>query len=269
MGSDFRQEGGIAIYSLNIRSIGRSTHAARTASAHVRYITRPEARPVILAERMPKNRQAAQTWLNGEERSDRKNARVADKLTIALPRELDADQRRQLVQRFANLITKDRASWFAAIHQIGADAHNPHVHLLVRDRDITTGKRVFGLSERGSCERVRSLWQDVCNTALQDAAQAVQIDRRSFYRRKLAQIAQRHRGAYKWKSEPFGQFADAVRLCTPILSTADTPRLGRAHFWVSAKPVREAMACDPIPALYEPEQISRPRKSETSPTARI
>jgi hypothetical protein len=35
----------MAIYSLNLKSIGRTTHAAGTAGAHLLYIARPEAKP--------------------------------------------------------------------------------------------------------------------------------------------------------------------------------------------------------------------------------
>ena len=59
----------------------------------------------------------------------------------------------------------------AAIHQAGKDAANPHVHLVVRDRDPETGKRVAMLSEKGACDRVRILWEEAANVALQEAAQ--------------------------------------------------------------------------------------------------
>ena len=39
---------GIAIFSLSMRSVGRSTHAARTAGAHIRYITRPDAQAEVI-----------------------------------------------------------------------------------------------------------------------------------------------------------------------------------------------------------------------------
>jgi hypothetical protein len=80
------QTGTVAIYSLHLRSVGRTTHAPRTAGAHIRYITRPEARADLLAGRMPGERNAARRWLDREERRDRQNARVIDKLTVALPR---------------------------------------------------------------------------------------------------------------------------------------------------------------------------------------
>ena len=104
------QTGSVAIYSLHLRSIGKTTHAPRTAGAHIRYITRPEARADLLAARMPTERNAARRWLDREERRDRKNARVIDKITAALPIELDALQRRMLVMVFTERVTKGRAA---------------------------------------------------------------------------------------------------------------------------------------------------------------
>ena len=159
------QTGSVAIYSLHLRSIGKTTHAPRTAGAHIRYITRPEARADLLARRMPTERNAARRWLDREERQDRKNARVIDKITAALPRELDPLQRRMLVAVFAERVTRGRAAWFAAIHQSGADAHNPHAHIVIRDRDPETGKRVALLSEKGVLSRNRRKFRQPINVA--------------------------------------------------------------------------------------------------------
>jgi hypothetical protein len=41
---------------------------------------------------MPPGREAGQ-WLDGQERAERKNARVADKMVVALPTELTPEQR--------------------------------------------------------------------------------------------------------------------------------------------------------------------------------
>lgn len=120
-----------------------------------RYITRPEAHAEVLSERMPAERTAARRWLDEQERQDRKNARVIDKIITALPRELHPLQRRKLVRVFAERLTQGRAAWLAAIHQAGKDAGNPHAHIVIRDRDPDTGKRVALLSEQGACQRVR------------------------------------------------------------------------------------------------------------------
>ena len=191
----------MAIYSLHLRSIGKTTHAPRTAGAHIRYITRPEARADLLAGRMPPERNAARRWLDREERQDRKNARVIDKITAALPRELDVWQRRMLVTVFAERVTQGRASWFAAIHQSGADAHNPHAHIVIRDRDPETGKRVALLSEKGACRKIRLLWEQAVNAALDALGSPQRVTRLSHAVRGIETPPQRHRGPQRREDE--------------------------------------------------------------------
>ncbi len=159
----------MAIYSCNLKSIGRTTHAPGTAGAHIRYIARPDA-----------------------ERGSRKNARMLDKIRIALPKELDETQRAQLVTDFmADLSGDARVPWFAGIHQTGKDAHNPHVHIAVHDRDIETGKRVLRLSDSTrdrikaglpgpkAVDWIRERWEAVCNRSLERAGIEERIDRRT------------------------------------------------------------------------------------------
>jgi len=137
----------MAIYSFRLTPIGKTTQKREfTAAAHIRYITRPGAASHVMAERMPEGRAGAMRWLRAEEKADRKNARVADKMVIALPRELSLEQQVELVWSFAEGLTKGAASWFAAIHAQGKDKKNPHCHLLVRDRDVLTGERVVMFS---------------------------------------------------------------------------------------------------------------------------
>lgn len=180
----------MAIYSLNLKSIGRTTHAAGTAGAHVLYIARPDAKAELVSEHMPTDPNAARAFLNRGELSDRKNARVADKIRLALPRELTPEQRMQLVRDFAEDVTGGRVPWFAGIHAQGKDAHNPHCHMVIRDRDIDTGKRVLRLSdsprdrakaglEPKAVEWVRAKWEDHANRALEAAGHDVRIDRRT------------------------------------------------------------------------------------------
>lgn len=180
----------MAIYSLNLKSIGRTTHAAGTAGAHLLYIARDGAVPEVVSEYMPSDPNEARSWMDRAEMADRKNARVVDKVRIALPRELNAQERMQLVQDFARDLTGDRVAWFAAIHAQGKDAHNPHCHLVIRDRDIDTGKRVLRLSDSArdrikaglepkAVEWVRSKWEEYANRALEAAGHEVRIDRRT------------------------------------------------------------------------------------------
>ncbi|MGM5031149.1 MobA/MobL family protein [Tardiphaga sp. 803_E3_N1_3] len=171
----------MAIYSLHHSPVGKSTQAQPyTAAAHIGYITRKNAMSQMRFERIPAAtpRQMA-AYLRGCEDTDRKNARVIDKLMLALPRELSSEQRAELVRGFAEDVTNGRAPWLAAFHEKGKDRQNPHCHLVLRDRDYETGKRVIGTSEVGSTERLRQKWEEHANRALQLAGCQARIDRRT------------------------------------------------------------------------------------------
>lgn len=189
----------MAIYSLRHSKIGRNTHAAGTAGAHLTYITRSKACRFVLGEHMPVPRpgkvEDAKAWMNQQESADRKNARVVDKFMLALPLELDSEQRMAVIQRFAERLTRGDAPWLAAIHDKGKDADNPHCHFVLRDRHIETGKRAIGMSEKGSTERVRELWEQVANEALEAAGIDARIDRRTLEAQGIDREPQKHIGS--------------------------------------------------------------------------
>lgn len=185
----------MAIYSLHHSSIGKSTQdAPYTAGAHINYITRESAASGCVARRMPGEAVKAAAFFREREDALRKNARVADKLMLALPRELDATKRQALVAEFAEAITGGRAPWFAAFHDKGKDEKNPHCHLVIHDRDASTGKRVFGMSEKGSTQRLRVLWQEHANAALARAGRDERIDHRSLEAQGIGRNATIHVG---------------------------------------------------------------------------
>ncbi|ANV25621.1 MobA/MobL family protein [Agrobacterium pusense] len=170
----------MAIYSLHHSSIGKSTQAAPgTASAHINYITRESALSATESSRMPGEKRNAMGYLLDLEGRMRANARIADKLLLALPRELTSDQRRELVRTFAAEVSQGKTPWFAAFHEKGKDEHNPHCHMVLVDRDPATGRRVFKTSDAGSTERLRTLWEQHANAALLKAGRSERIDRRT------------------------------------------------------------------------------------------
>ena len=200
----------MAIYSLRMTAVGKTTQRQPfTAAAHLKYITRPKAVTHVMAARMPVVRRQAVAWLKQQEREDRKNARVIDKLVLALPQELPRVHQHALVKAFAEEITRGRASWFAAFHTGGKDRNNPHCHLILRDRDVETGRRVMYLSAgvKEAAERkakgqsaptnlkaVRELWERCANAALEVAGRPERVDRRSLKDQGVDRPAQVHEG---------------------------------------------------------------------------
>lgn len=171
----------VAIYSLHHSPIGKSTQAQPyTAAAHINYITRRRAMSMMQKERLPgQNPREIAEHLKACEDQDRKNARVIDKVMLALPKELSQVERVKLVRDFAEHVTQGRAAWLAAFHDKGKDARNPHCHLVIRDRDPKTNKRVIGTSEKGSTDRLRESWELFANRALERAGRSERIDRRT------------------------------------------------------------------------------------------
>jgi len=193
----------MAIYSLSHSTIGRTTHDAGTAGAHLGYITRASACRIVISEHIPTATPgtkggAARTWMDEQESKDRKNARVVDKLMLALPKELNETARVQVVRTFIHELANGKAvPFFAAIHDKAdtKDAANPHAHIVIRDRCPETGKgRVIGMSEKGSTERAREVWERVCNAALMAEGSEARIDRRSLNAQGIDRAPQVHEG---------------------------------------------------------------------------
>lgn len=185
----------MALYSLNHSAIGKTTQARpHTASAHMKYITRRQACTHLLAGNMPDGGVAARKWVRAQEDADRKNARVIDKVMLALPRELTPAQNHALVREFAETLTEGRASWLAAFHDAGDDADNPHCHLVLRDRDPRTGKRGMQTTEKGSTQRMRILWEVVQNRHLQLHGHEARVDHRTLEAQGLDLEPQQHVG---------------------------------------------------------------------------
>jgi hypothetical protein len=127
-------------------SIGSKTHKARTATAHVSYIMRSDAMTEFQAENMPEGGRGTRVFFDKlwEKAGMPENARIADKLMIALPVELTAEQRHEVLHDFMEELGEGRISWCAAHHDTGDDAHNPHAHVVFKDADIDTGRKVIG-----------------------------------------------------------------------------------------------------------------------------
>ena len=128
------------------KPIGKTTHKKGMAYAHVNYITREEACSKTLADNMPETRDGARPYFDHTAYKEgvAANARVADTFIIALPIELSREQRHEAIARFMDKIGHGRIAWLAAFHDMGKDEHNPHCHLILRDADVETGRKVVG-----------------------------------------------------------------------------------------------------------------------------
>ena len=180
------------IFHLNHAAIGRSTHRAGTAGAHLRYIGRRGAEWHTNQGQTPEEAAAALAILEG---GLRKNGRILDKVSAALPRCLAPEQKRAFALAFARRVCDQgrgrRAPWWLAIHWTHG---NPHLHLAWHDRDPATGAAVWRSSTKGSTERLRQAWEDCLNDALRAARRPERADRRAYARRGVQQRPTRHEG---------------------------------------------------------------------------
>jgi len=142
-------------------------------------------------------------WNLAEKSENRKDARTAREWVIALPDELDADQRKDLAKDFARSLV-DRYGVIAdlAIHEPskGGNDKNHHAHIMLTTRKaeldpennlILTVKAEIELSNakrktlnmgttQEDIKQIRAMWADLANHALERAGYREKIDHRSY-----------------------------------------------------------------------------------------
>lgn len=147
-------------------------------------------------------------WTAADEH-ERANGTLYREVQFALPRELSAEQRRELAVGFAERLTgKENLPYTLVLHRGGGD--NPHAHLMINER-VNDGiprsaetwfKRANSKNpERGGARKTRSLqgkrwlretrksWETVTNRALAKAGREERIDCRSLADRRDAALA--------------------------------------------------------------------------------
>lgn len=142
-------------------------------------------------------------WNMAEAAEKRKDARIAREIRIALPHELDQEERSKLVKDFAQeLVTRYGIAVDLSIHEPDrqGDNRNFHAHLLLTTRLITSE----GLSEKSDLEKsdkalkqagklngkeqiteIRETWQNMCNLALERQGREERISAKSYKKRGM------------------------------------------------------------------------------------
>ena len=136
-------------------------------------------------------------WNSGEQAEKRSNSRVAREFEVSLPSELTDRFRLELTRAFAHEVA-DRYNIAVdmAIHapRQGADPRSYHAHILATTREVTGG----GLGAKASLERpererlqrgllpssdefklLRARWAELTNETLREAGIAARVDHRS------------------------------------------------------------------------------------------
>jgi type II secretory pathway pseudopilin PulG len=170
-------------------------------------------------------------WDAAELAEKRKDARTAREWVVALPVELDSEQRRQLAHDFAQaLVERYGVAVDFAIHAPDreGDNRNYHAHILTTTRQVhrgPDGDLVFGdkahieLSDKVRRERglgaaadevkaVREIWEHTANTALERAGLDARIDARSLEAQGIDREATQHLGPVASEMERRGKQSD-------------------------------------------------------------
>ena len=133
----------------------------------------------------------AALWNAVELAETRKNSQVAREVRVALPHELDATQRLQLVRDFCQREFVDRGMVAdIALHAPGreGDERNHHAHILLTTREI--GPEGFGAKNRDwnaveMLEGWREAWARESNRALEQCGHDERIDHRTLEAQRI------------------------------------------------------------------------------------
>lgn len=204
----------MAIFHLSVKTISRS--AGRSATAAIAYrsgekvmdertglvhdYTRRrgvEHTEIFLPENAPAwASQREQLWNAAELAEKRKNSTVAREFEVALPAELNREQRLELVREFArDLVQRHGMAVDVAIHEPGkeGDHRNHHAHILCSTRRLTPEgfkdkTRELDDQKSGEVSHWRERWAEMSNRHLENAGRQERIDHRSLEAQRAAAI---------------------------------------------------------------------------------
>ncbi|MBS7835272.1 MobA/MobL family protein [Wohlfahrtiimonas chitiniclastica] len=159
----------------------------------------------------------SQVWNTAELTETRKNSRVAREFIVALPDELNPEQRKELAKEFTQyLVNKYSVVADLAIHAPSKDGddRNHHAHIMITTRKAVlvdgelklTDKADLELSnaqrkDRGLCvtqdeiKEIRKTWAEMTNHALERSGSQARIDHRSYEDQNIDRQPTIHEGA--------------------------------------------------------------------------
>jgi len=221
----------------------------------------------------------SELWNAAEAAEKRKDARTAREWVVALPAELSAEQRKELVATFARgLAGRYGVAVDVAIHQPGAegDQRNHHAHVLCTTRQVGPqglgDKATLELSDKARRERglgaaadevkaVREFWSGIANRALEQAGHEARIDHRSLEAQGIDRAPTTHLGPVASEMERRGRASDRGDVNRGIKAeNAERARLGAELIDLQAERQKRARGFD-IPK--EPTAADRPALEAT------
>ena len=210
----------MAIYHLSLKSVNKANGGNAVASAAYRLrmdltdsITGEKFRygkmddhreshiiyPKDLSEKTRDKLNPARIWSLAEQANTRKNGTSAREIDVALPKELNNEQQRELVMEFTreNLVRKGMIAQ-VSIHE--GKGENPHAHLLLSTRKFDQDKMSFEKSpvrewgKKDSLKSWRENWATKTNEHLERHGYRQKIDHRTLKEQGVNREPQIHEG---------------------------------------------------------------------------
>ncbi|MCY3968764.1 MAG: MobA/MobL family protein [Acidobacteria bacterium] len=145
-------------------------------------------------------------WNEVEAAETRSNSRVAREIVVALPQELAADERRELVRSFVSEQCVSRGMVADVAYHDG-ESRNPHAHVLLTTRRI--GPDGFAGKDRAWNDRAvlqewRQEWAAATNRALERAQRPERVDHRTLVDQRQAALDRGDQEAAAQLNRPAG-----------------------------------------------------------------
>jgi hypothetical protein len=200
-----------------VHVVMKSSSTAPPSAAHAQYIARDgqyESRgglELVESGNMPEFAQADPLifWAAADAH-ERKNGRAYTELQIALPRELNPEQRSELAREATRELLGDRFAYTMAVHTPLAkdNVEQPHMHLMFSERIVDSNtqsmpeeqffkrngaKKDRSWNDQNKPLEVRERWVEMMNGAMERHGQEQRLDARSWVnqgRHDLAELVE-------------------------------------------------------------------------------
>lgn len=211
----------MAIYHLTAKTVSRGTSYAKARHDYIeregRYASDKAEVEYSQSGNMPEWAQDAKKYWDAADTYERGNGRLFKQLEFSLPKELTADQQKELVQGFVDKLTSTKDGplpYSYAIHK-GHDKENPHCHLMMSERphdgherspetwfkransknpEQGGAKKTTALMPKEWLQDARQEWSLQANRALERSGHEARIDHRSLKEQGIDREPTQHLG---------------------------------------------------------------------------
>ena len=158
---------------------------------------------IVLPDACLKSWSRSELWNVAESAEKRKDGCTARELEVALPAELDPEQRLELVRDFAKLMSNTEGCAIDfSIHEPHkkGDQNNFHAHIMrtTRKVDDAFGDKLdtekAGRKRKDDLIAIRETWANLCNAHLKKARFSVLVDHRTLKAQGIDRVPQAHWG---------------------------------------------------------------------------